>query len=297
MGHDHEPANFGRAFAIGITLNLAFVIIELIYGRLSNSLVLVADAGHNLGDVLGLSVAWGASVLARRISNAKHTYGFRRSTILAALINAAVILIGVGAIGWEAIHRLKDPSAVEEKTVIWVAALGILIDAGTALLFISGRKGDLNIRGAFIHLVSDAVVSVGVVLTGVAILYSGYLWLDPVVSLAIVALITYGTLGLLMDSVHLSMDGVPDGIDMEQIKAYLETLPKCSNVHDLHVWGMSTSEIALTAHVVLAKSVCDDALLSKTAQHLHDTFGIEHTTLQVEHGDPAYPCNCHLISQ
>jgi len=292
--HDHAPKNFGRAFAIGIALNLAFIILEVIYGRLSNSLALVADAVHNLSDVLGLGLAWGAMILGLRSPTSRRTYGFRRSSILAALINGAVLLIGVGAIAWEAISRLSDPEAVEETTVVWVAAVGILINGGTALLFMSGSKGDLNIRGAFIHLASDAAIALGVVVTGIAVIYSGWVWLDPAVSLVIVGLITWGTWGLLRDSVNLVLDKVPEGIDIDNVKAYLATLPTCSDVHDLHIWGMSTTEAALTAHVVLNRSVCDDALLAATAKDLHDKFGIEHTTLQVEHGDPAYPCRCGL---
>lgn len=297
MGHEHNhaPTDYGRAFAIGIILNLAFVILEVIYGRLSNSLALVADAGHNLSDVLGLALAWGAMILARRSPTAERTYGFRRSSILAALINAAVLLISVGAIAWEAVGRLRHPSSVEETTVIWVAAVGILINGGTALLFMSGRKGDLNIRGAFVHLASDAVITLGVVLTGVAMLYTGWVWLDPIVSLVISALITYGTWGLLRDSVNLALDAVPEGIDMNGVKKYLASLPTCADVHDLHVWGMSTTETALTAHIVLEKAACDDALLAKTASDLHDKFGIEHSTIQVEFGDPKYPCRCRLV--
>lgn len=296
MGHSHNhgPSNYGRAFAIGISVNLAFVILEFVYGNLSNSLALIADAGHNLADVLGLSLAFGAMVLARRTPTTERTYGFRRSSILAALINGAVLLIGVGAIAWEAVTRLRDPEPLNETTVVWVAAIGILVNGGTALLFMSGSKGDLNIRGAFVHLASDAAIAFGVVLTGVAILYSGWLWLDPVVSLVIVALITWGTWGLLRDSVNLVLDKVPEGIDIDDVKAYLATLPTCSDVHDLHVWGMSTTEAALTAHVVLNRSVCDDALLAATAKELHDKFGIEHATIQVELGDPAFPCQCRL---
>ncbi len=297
MGHEHNhaPANYGRAFAIGIILNLGFVVLEVIYGRLSHSLALVADAGHNLSDVLGLALAWGAMILARRSPTPERTYGFRRSSILAALINAAVLLISVGAIAWEAIGRLRNPSSVEGMTVIWVAAIGILINGGTALLFMSGRKGDLNVRGAFVHLASDAVITFGVVLTGAAMLYTGWTWLDPIVSLLIVALIVYGTWGLLRDSVNLALDAVPQGIDMNGVKEYLANLPTCADVHDLHVWGMSTTETALTAHVVLEKAACDDGLLAKIANELHDKFGIEHTTLQVEFGDPQYPCRCRLV--
>ena len=295
QGHDHAPANYGRAFAIGVALNLGFVIVEAVYGRLSHSLALIADAGHNLSDVLGLVLAWGAMLLARRRPTPERTYGFRRSSILAALINAAVLLISGGAIAWEAIGRLSHPGSVQEGAVIWVASLGVLINAGTALMFMSGRKGDLNIRGAFVHMAADALVSLGVVLTGVAMFETGWFWLDPFVSLVIVALIVYGTWGLLRDSVNLALDAVPEGIDMKGVKEYLAGLPTCVDVHDLHVWGMSTTETALTAHVVMAQAVCDDALLAKAANELHHKFGIEHTTLQIEFGDPTFPCRCHLV--
>lgn len=292
--HSHEPANYGRAFAIGVALNLAFVVLEVIYGKLSHSLALVADAGHNLSDVLGLVLAWGAMLLARRRPTPERTYGFRRSSILAALINAAILLISVGAIAWEAIGRINHPQAVAETTVISVASIGILINAGTALMFMSGRKRDLNIRGAFMHMATDAVISLGVVLTGAAMLSTGWLWLDPVVGLIIVALIVYGTWGLLRDSLNLALDAVPAGIDMNDVKEYLSGLPTCVDVHDLHVWGMSTTETALTAHVVMAQTICDDALLAKITNELHQKFGIEHATLQVEFGDPTYPCRCRL---
>jgi len=296
QGHSHAPANYGKAFAIGVTLNLGFVIAEVIYGKLSHSLALVADAGHNLSDVLGLVLAWGAIILSRRTPTKERTYGFRRSSILAALINAAVLLISVGAIAWEAIGRLHTPDAVEGKTVIWVAALGILINGATALMFMRGRKSDLNIRGAFVHMAADAVIALGVAVTGIVILNTGWLWLDPVASLVIVALIVYGTWELLRDSVNLALDAVPEGIDVDAIKEYLGSLPTCTEVHDLHIWGMSTTEAALTAHVVMSQSVCDDAMLAKTATELHEKFGIEHTTLQVEFGDPIYPCRCRLVS-
>jgi len=294
--HTHEPANYGRAFAIGVALNLAFVVLEVIYGKLSHSLALVADAGHNLSDVLGLVLAWGAMLLARRRPTPERTYGFRRSSILAALINAAVLLISVGAIAWEAIGRVNHPQAVAETTVISVASIGILINAGTALMFMSGRQRDLNIRGAFMHMATDAVISLGVVLTGFAMLSTGWLWLDPVVGLIIVALIVYGTWGLLRDSLNLALDAVPAGIDMNDVKEYLSGLPTCIDVHDLHVWGMSTTETALTAHVVMAQTICDDALLAKITNELHQKFGIEHATLQVEFGDPTYPCRCRLTA-
>jgi cobalt-zinc-cadmium efflux system protein len=293
-GHSHSPTNYGRAFAIGIALNSVFVIFEAIYGRLSHSLALVADAGHNLSDVLGLVLAWGAMLLARRRPTPERTYGFRRSSIFAALINAAVLLISVGAIAWEAIGRLNQPYFVEETTVIWVASIGIVINAGTALMFLSGRKGDMNIRGAFQHMAADAVISLGVVVTGIVMLETGWLWLDPAVSLVIVVLIVYSTWDLLRDSFNLALDAVPAGIDMNAVREYLSGLPTCVDVHDLHVWGMSTTEAALTAHVVMKQTVVDDALLARAAQELHEKFGIEHTTLQVEFGDPTYPCSCRL---
>jgi cobalt-zinc-cadmium efflux system protein len=295
-GHSHAPANYGSAFVIGVALNLSFVIAEVIYGRLAHSLTLVADAGHNLSDVLGLVLAWGAIMLSRRRPTKERTYGFRRSSILAALINAAVLLISVGAIAWEAVGRLSSPKAVEGKTVIWVAAAGILINAATALMFMRGRKNDLNIRGAFIHMAADAVISLGVVIIGVVILYTGWLWLDPIASLIIVALIVYGTWGLLRDSVNLALDAVPENIDEHAVESYLAGSSNCDEVHDLHIWGMSTTECALTAHLVMGRGVCDDAFLAQVSRELHDRFGIEHCTLQVEMGDPNYPCSCRLAS-
>lgn len=293
-GHDHGSADYGRAFAIGIALNLAFVVIEFIYGRLAHSLALVADAGHNLSDVLALLLAWGAAVLARRHPTPGRTYGMRRSSILAALINAVVLLLAVGAIAWEAIRRFSEPNPVAGGTVIWVAMIGIVINAATALLFLSGRKGDLNIRGAFLHMAADAGVSLGVVLAGIAILATGWLWLDPTVSLAIVVVILIGTWGLLRDSINLALDAVPGGIDLDGIRQYLASLPKVVEIHDLHVWGMSTTEAALTAHLVMAEAVCDDAFLARIESELHDLFGIEHATIQMETGNPIYPCRCRL---
>lgn len=293
-GHNHGTSNYSRAFAIGIALNLGFVIVEFIYGRFAHSLALVADAGHNLSDVLSLALAWGAAVLSRRRPTEDRTYGFRRSSILASLINAVVLLIAIGAISSEAIRRFSDPNQVEGGTVIWVAAVGIAVNAITALLFMSGRKGDLNIKGAFIHMAADAGVSLGVVLAGFAIIYTGWLWLDPVVSLAISAVILIGTWGLLRDSVNLALDAVPEGVDLNSVREHLASLPTCVDVHDLHIWGMSTTETALTAHLVMNHSICDDALLARITDELHQKFGIEHATLQVEAGDPAYPCRCRL---
>lgn len=297
MGHgpDHGTSDFGRAFAIGVALNLAFVIIEFFYGKLSHSLALVADAGHNLSDVLGLLLAWGAAALARRHPTEGRTYGLRRASILAALINAVILLVSVGAIAWEAIQRFGNPQPVAGRTVIVVAAIGIAVNTATALLFMSGRKGDLNIRGAFLHMAADAVVSLGVVLAGIAIIFTGWLWLDPVVSLVIVLVILVGTWSLLRESVNLALDAVPERIKTDDVQNYLKNLPACLDVHDLHVWGMSTTEAALTAHLVMSQPVCDDAFLSQIGKELHQKFGIEHVTVQLETGDPRFPCLCRLM--
>jgi cobalt-zinc-cadmium efflux system protein len=247
----HAPANFGPAFAIGIALNTVFVIIEAIYGYASNSTALIADAGHNLSDVLGLVVAWIAVVLSRRPPSPRYTYGLRGSSILAALFNAVFLLIAVGAIGWEAISRLLNPEPVAEMTVIIVATIGIAINGFTAWLFASGSKDDLNIRGAYLHMAADAAVSTGVVIAAIIIMFTGWLWLDPVTSLVIVAIIVWGTWGLLRDSTAMSLDAVPSGIDPVAVRQYLELRPGVTQVCDLHIWSMSTTEVALTCHLVM----------------------------------------------
>jgi cobalt-zinc-cadmium efflux system protein len=255
---------------------------------------LVADAGHNLSDVLALLLAWGAVLLSRRRPTPGRTYGMRRSSILVALVNAVVLLVAVGAIAWEAVRRFSEPAPVAEQTVIWVAMIGIIINTGTALLFLSVRKGDVNMRGAFLHMAADAGVSLGVVLAGGAILVTGWGWLDPVVSLAIVVVILIGTWDLLRDSVNLALDAVPESVDLQGVRQYLAGLPKVVDVHDLHIWGMSTTETALTAHLVMTAAICDDAFFARIENELHTLFGIEHTTIQVETGNPAYPCRCRL---
>lgn len=295
--HSHSHAgDYGRAFAIGLTLNLAFVIIEFVYGKISNSVALVADAGHNLSDVLGLALAWGASVLARKDPTPTRTYGLRRSSILAAVINASTLMIAVGAIAWEAFGRINNPEPVASKTIIVVAAIGILINAFTAFLFVSGRKSDMNVRAAFMHLMADAFVSLGVVITGVLILFTGLNLLDPVVSLVISVVIIFGTWSLLRDSVNLALDAVPEHIDTNDVKNYLSKLPHCTDVHDLHIWAMSTTETALTVHLVVEGKVYDDTMLSSITHELHDKFGIEHATLQIESGDPTFTCHCRLLT-
>jgi cobalt-zinc-cadmium efflux system protein len=285
--HAHAPKDFGRAFAIGVALNLGFVAVEAIFGILANSTALLADAGHNLGDVIGLLIAWGAASLAKRPPSERFTYGLRASSILAALGNALLLIFACGAIAWEAVWRFTDPQPVASMTVMVVAGIGILINGFTAWLFMSGRKGDLNIRGAYLHMVADAGVSFGVVLAGAAIMLTGWLWLDPVTSLAIVAIILWSTWGLLRDSITLALAAVPRHIELAKVKACLEELPGVARAHHVHVWGMSTSEVALTAHLVMPGGHPGDGFLKAAAHELRERFGIAHPTLQIETGDEA----------
>ncbi|MEN3209677.1 cation diffusion facilitator family transporter [Methylorubrum populi] len=281
-GHVHAPKNFGPAFAIGIALNLGFVGVEALYGWLSNSMALVADAGHNLSDVLGLVAAWIAAVLVRRAPTARFTYGLRGSSILAALFNAVLLLVATGGIIVEAVQRLLEPAPVAGTTVMIVAGIGILINGFTAWLFASGAQGDINIRGAYLHMMADAVVSVGVVLAGLVILATGFDWIDPLVSLAIAVLIIVATWGLLRDSVAMSLAAVPPGIDPEAVRAHLAARPGVRGLHDLHIWSMSTTEVALTVHLVVAGGAPDRHFLKDTADTLRARFGIHHATLQIE---------------
>jgi cobalt-zinc-cadmium efflux system protein len=287
--HVHAPASFGKAFAIGITLNLGFVVIEALYGLMSNSVSLLADAGHNLSDVLGLSVAWLGSVLATRAPTARFTYGMRGSSILAALFNAVFLLVTVGGLSWEAIRRLGSPEPVAGRTMMAVAAIGILVNAVTAWLFASGRKDDINLKGAFLHMASDALVSVGVVAAGLLILLTGWLWVDPLVSLVINAVIVWGTWGLLRDSVGMSMAAVPAQIDPAAVRNFLSAQTGVVDVHDLHIWPMSTTENALTCHLVMPNGHPGDAFLHDLARDLAQRFKIIHTTVQVE-VDPHMAC-------
>jgi cobalt-zinc-cadmium efflux system protein len=288
--HSHAPKAFDRAFAIGVILNLGFVVVEVVFGFYSNSLALLADAGHNLSDVLGLLLAWGASVLVRKQPTQRHTYGLRRSSILAAMFNALVLLVAVGGIAWESILRFGQPEAVASGTVILVATVGIIINAFTASLFMSGRDRDLNIRGAYLHMMADAAVSLGVVVAAVAMSITGWLWLDPLVSLAIGVVIGVGTWGLLRESLNLALDAVPASIQAAEVEAYLASLPGITAVHDLHIWAMSTTEIALTVHLVKPDAVIDDALLARIANELLARFEIQHTTVQFELGDAPFSC-------
>ncbi|HXC73702.1 MAG TPA: cation diffusion facilitator family transporter [Sphingomicrobium sp.] len=280
--HQHAPADFGRAFAIGIALNLGFVAVETVYGFVANSMSLLADAGHNLSDVLGLVVAWSGAIMARRAPSPRFTYGLKKAPILAALANSLFLLIAVGAIGAEAIRRLFHPSPTEGETVMIVAGIGIAINGLTALLFARGREQDLNIRGAYLHMAADAGVSAAVVFAGLVILWTGQRWVDPVMSLAVAVVILWSSVGLLKESVWMSLAGVPSGIDVDVVEAELALLDGVETVHDLHVWPLSTTETALTAHLVAPGVASTDDLLQAARRMLHDRFRIEHCTLQVE---------------
>ncbi len=287
--HHHAPASFGAAFAIGTALNVAFVAAQIFYGLLAHSMALLADAVHNFGDVLGLLIAWGAATLANRGPTSARTYGWGRTTILASLVNAVVLLVSCGAIALEAIRRFGEPAPVAGATVMGVAALGIVINGATALMFMRGRNDDLNVRGAFLHMAADAAVSAGVVVTGLLITLTGRNWLDPVSSLAIVAVIVAGTWGLLRASANLAMDAVPEGIDLADVEAVLRALPGVEDVHDLHVWGLSTTNTALTAHLVQASG--DATALLREAEHeVRTRFRIGHATFQVETPELAQTC-------
>jgi cobalt-zinc-cadmium efflux system protein len=289
--HDHGSGDAAsRAFAIGIFLNLTFVIVEAGFGLYSNSLSLLADAGHNFSDVIGLLVAWGAVLLSRRMPTPRFTYGLQGSTILAALANAMLLVIAVGGIGWEAIRRLPNPTQVSEATIIWVALIGVVINTATALMLMKGREHDLNLRGAFLHMVADAAVSVGVVLAGLGMLWTGWLWLDPAISLVIAAVIFIGTWGLLKQSLRLSLHAVPDSIDANGVRAFLSDLPEVMDVHDLHIWGMSTTDTALTAHLVVCEKHPGNEFLVNVAEELEHRFRISHATFQIELGNGEASC-------
>jgi cobalt-zinc-cadmium efflux system protein len=289
-GHSHAVGSYDGAFAVGIALNSAFVVAEVFFGFRANSLALLADAAHNLSDVAGLGLAWGAAWLGRRKPTPRRSCGFRRASIMAALANATLLLVAVGGILLESVNRLRLPEPIAGNTVIWVAAVGVAINGATALLFMRGRHGDLNIRGAFLHMASDAAVSLGVVLSALVGQATGWLWLDPIAGLAIAAVILMGTWSLGRDSFNLAFDATPSGIDPDAVSRHLAGLPGVVEVHDLHIWAMSTTETALTAHLVRPDAALDDAFLSEVCAHMHKQFGIHHTTLQVETGDPAHPC-------
>ena len=284
-GHAHAPANFDQAFAIGIALNIAFVAIEAGYGFAANSLALLADAGHNLSDVLGLVIAWAGAWAARRRPSKRFTYGFRRSSIIASVANALALLIAIGVI-----QRFADPQPVASGTVMTVAGIGILINAATAYLFFSGRKQDINIRGAYLHMAADAAVSAGVVIAALIIGQTGWLWIDPATSLVVAAVIALGTWGLLTESARLSLDAVPDSIDHGAVEDFLRSLPMVADVHHVHIWAMSTTEVALTAHLVRPGAGLDDRFLHQVADELDHRFGIAHATIQIEANVETHDC-------
>ena len=289
-GHSHAraAASFGRAFAIGVALNAAFVVVEAAGGVLAHSVALLSDAGHNFGDVLALAIAWLAAVLARRAPTARFTYGLRSSSILAALFNATLLLVAVGALSWEALRRFGDPQPVAGGIVMAIAGAGVVVNGVTAALFASGR-GDLNLRGAYLHMAADAVVSVGVMVAGLAVLITGWLWLDPLVSLAVNAAIVWGTWGLLSESLEMAMAAAPRHIEPGEVRAFLAARPGVTSVHDLHIWPMSTTETALTCHLVIPGGRPGDAFLHDLSVELDRRFAIPHATVQIEI-DPNFAC-------
>ncbi len=289
-GHSHEPLDFGRAFRIGIALNLLYLVVEAGVGLAIGSLGLVADAGHNLSDVLSLAIAWGASHLSQKPPQGRFTYGFSRSPILASLFNALLLFGAMAIVAWEAVQRLQHPEPVPGVPVILVALVGLAVNAGTALLFVNGRS-DLNIRGAYLHMVADAAVTFGVLLAGIAILYTGAKWLDPVVSLLIVVVVLWGTWSLFRDAIKLSLDAVPQGIDHVEVRETLLALSGVEEIHDLHIWALSTSESALTVHLVVPDPAVDGVtLIQRACREMHERFGISHTTIQIETGDASATC-------
>jgi cobalt-zinc-cadmium efflux system protein len=288
--HHHGPASFSRAFAVGIALNIAFVAAEAFYGWRAGSLALLADAGHNLSDVAGLVLAWGAALAAGRQPDRRHTYGWQRATILAAFANAVLLLVAMGSLLWEAGHRLQAPHPADGATIMAVAAIGVLVNGATAVLFVSGRKSDMNIRGAFLHMAADALVSLGVAASGAVYLWTGWAWLDPATSVVIAVVIIAGTWSLFRQSLHLLFDGVPESVALAEVDAMLRALPGVAGVHDLHVWAMSTTGIALTAHLVMPGGHPGDAFLERIGHDLHDRFHITHPTIQIEFNDPNHGC-------
>jgi cobalt-zinc-cadmium efflux system protein len=289
-GHQHWPMDFGRAFAIAATLNIVLVVAQVVFGVLANSVALIADAGHNLGDVLGLLLAWGAHGMSRWLPTKRYTYGFRSASILAALFNGIILLVATGAIAWEALRRLDGMSDVAGVTVMVVAAAGIVVNGVSAWLLMAGRQGDLNVRGAFLHMLGDAAISLGVVAAGAAILVTGLNWLDPLASLVIAVLIVWGTWGLLREAIMMSLNAVPQGVDGARVESYLRSLPGVCEVHDLHIWAMGTTETAMTAHLVRPGAGLDDHLLHDVSHELERRFGISHATLQIEAGDTDHAC-------
>jgi cobalt-zinc-cadmium efflux system protein len=299
-GHDHghhhhaiDPNGNMRAFALAIGLNSAFVALEFGYGFIANSTALMADAGHNRSDVLGLLLAMGAAMLARKTPSGRYTYGLRSSSILAALLNALLLMLACGAIGWEAVQRIANPAPVAGMTVAVVAAIGVAINGFSAWLFMAGSKGDINIRGAYLHMAADAVISLGVVISGLAIMGTGWTWLDPLVSIVIVLFILGSTWSLLKESLRLVLAAVPDNVNPDQVSAFLLAQPGVASIHDLHIWAMSTTETALTAHLVMPAGYPGDAAIDAIVASLKETHAIHHCTLQVEQGTTVHDCALH----
>lgn len=296
-GHDHrDQADHGRAFVVAIILNALFVAVEFAYGFIANSTALMADAGHNLSDVLGLVLAWGAALLARRVPGGRFTYGFRSTSILAALANAMLLMVASGAIALEAVQRFAQPPLVDGLTVTLVAGVGIVVNGLSAWLFVKGSRGDLNIRAAYLHMLADAAVSLGVVLAGVAMIFTGWHWLDPLVSLAIVAVIVIASWGLLRESMRLALNAIPAHVDASAVETYLRQCPGVLDIHDLHIWGMSTTESALTVHLVMPAGYPGDGFMDEITRVLRERFVIQHSTLQIEQGTTEHFCVLHTGS-
>jgi len=289
--HHHATPDYNRAFAAAVVLNAGFVIVEAIFGVMSDSLALLTDAGHNMSDVLGLLLAWGAAVLAKKRPSARRTYGFSRATIIASVFSGLLLMGAVGAIGWEAVNRLMEPPQPAGKTIMMVAAIGVVINTATALFFLSGKDHDLNIRGAFLHMAADAAVSLGVVFSGALILFYGLNWVDPVISLVIALVIFLSTWGLLRDSLNLAVDAVPRNVDPDAVRDYLSGLPGVCAIHDLHIWPMSTTDTALTAHMVMDAFPDSDGFLSEVAKVLQTRFSINHPTIQMERSGSDVVCH------
>lgn len=294
MAHDHTPSNHGKAFMIGILLNTAYVVMEIIYGLIAHSSALLADAGHNAGDILSLGFSWGALAFALKKPTPDYTYGLKRMSILASILNALILLVTMGIIAGDAIHKFKHLENVDENIVMWVAAVGILINGFTAWLFMKGQKEDLNIKGAFLHMAADAAVALGVVIAGFIIKMTGYNWIDPLMCFIIIIVVVWGTWGLLKDSVNLALDAVPEGIDLNKVTKYLKSVKGVKNVYDLHIWGMSTTQTALSVHLLIPENKGDDRVLKEIRDGLHENFEITHPTIQIIHEDNSalYKTDC-----
>lgn len=288
--HHHEINNYNRSFAISITLNVIFVIIEVSYGLIADSLALIADAGHNLSDVMSLLLAWGAYYLSKKHPTRNRTYGLRKVTIMASLLSAVLLFIALGGIAWESLQRLSSPQPVDGMIIIVVATIGVGINTATALLFFKGQQHDLNIKAAYLHMAADAAISLGVVIAGIAIILTGWLWLDPLISLFIVVVILLSTWNLLRDSIDLSIDAVPQSIDVNEVKKYLLNLTNVSDLHDLHIWALSTTENALTVHLVTTDALIYNHFIQEIQEHLHHYFNIAHVTIQIEKSESEFHC-------